>query len=99
MPYFQYKRLCTLCVSSSWLSPSAGKDNALALAKSNATLRRTDLSCELVGSLAFGWLYSNVGVTAAVASATFLAVVLLPLQMYCILWVREAGGRLSSKQH
>lgn len=51
-------------------------------------LRRTDLTCELVGSLAFGWLYTTAGVMVSVAAATMLAVVFLPMQLYCIFWVR-----------
>lgn len=65
----------------------AGKENAYALAKSNAMLRRTDLTCELVGSVAFGWLYSHLGSSVAVASATVLAVVMLPAQLACIYWI------------
>ena len=63
---------------------TAGKDNAYALASSNAMLRRTDLSCELVGSLAFGWLYTTAGLSVSIAFATFLAAVLLPAQILSI---------------
>jgi iron-regulated transporter 1 len=76
-----------LVIERDWVTQLAGKDNALALARSNAMLRRTDLTCELVGSLAFGWLYSTAGITISVASATFLAVSMLPIQIACIYWV------------
>ena len=65
----------------------AGKENAYALARSNAMLRRTDLTCELIGSVAFGWLYSHLGSSVAVASTTILAVVMLPAQLACIYWI------------
>ena len=76
--------LSELAIERDWVTQLSGKENALALASSNAMLRRTDLSCELVGSLAFGWLYSTAGLAISVASATFLAAVLLPAQLLSI---------------
>jgi Ferroportin1 (FPN1) len=76
--------LSELAIERDWVTQLSGKENALALASSNAMLRRTDLSCELVGSLAFGWLYSTAGLAISVASATFLALVLLPAQLLSI---------------
>jgi hypothetical protein len=73
-----------LAIERDWVTQLSGKENALALASSNAKLRRTDLSCELVGSLAFGWLYTTAGLAVSVAAATFLAALLLPLQMLSI---------------
>lgn len=82
------ERLTAICaelaIERDWVTQLSGKDNALALASSNAMLRRTDLSCELVGSLAFGWLYTTAGLAVSVASATFLAALLLPAQLYSI---------------
>jgi len=77
-----------LAIERDWVTQLSGKDNASALAKSNAMLRRTDLTCEFVGSLAFGWLYTKAGVAASVATATMLATTILPIQLYCIIWVR-----------
>ncbi|KAG7670516.1 putative Solute carrier family 40 member 2, chloroplastic [Nannochloris sp. 'desiccata'] len=76
--------LSELAIERDWVTQLSGKDNALALASSNAMLRRTDLSCELVGSLAFGWLYSTAGLAISVACATFLALILLPAQLLSI---------------
>jgi len=76
--------LSELAIERDWVTQLSGKDNALALASSNAMLRRTDLSCELVGSLAFGWLYTTAGLAISVASATFLALILLPAQLLSI---------------
>jgi len=73
--------LSELAIERDWVTQLSGKDNALALASSNAMLRRIDLSCELVGSLTFGWLYSKAGLTISVASATVLALILLPAQL------------------
>ena len=90
------ERLTAICselaIERDWVTQLSGKDNALALATSNAMLRRTDLSCELVGSLAFGWLYTTVGMAGAVASATFLAALLLPAQLLSIFTVRYFFG-------
>jgi iron-regulated transporter 1 len=76
--------LSELAIERDWVTQLSGKDNALALASSNAMLRRTDLSCELVGSLAFGWLYSTAGLFISVAAATFLALISLPAQLISI---------------
>ena len=82
------ERLTAICselvIERDWVTQLSGKDNAFALASSNAMLRRTDLMCELVGSLAFGWLYSGLGLSVSVASATFLAAALLPAQLLSI---------------
>ena len=87
------ERLTAICaelaIERDWVTQLSGKDNALALATSNAMLRRTDLSCELVGSLAFGWLYTTAGMAVSVAAATFLAALLLPAQLYSIFSVRH----------
>lgn len=73
-----------LAIERDWVTQLSGKDNSGALAMSNAILRRSDLTCELIGSLAFGWLYSTAGVSIAVSSAVLLSVVFLPIQLYCI---------------
>lgn len=39
----------------------------MALARSNAYLRRTDLFTELVGAFVFGWIYSKGGLAASMA--------------------------------
>ena len=62
----------------------AGKHNVLALATSNAYLRRTDLLCEFLGSLAFGWIYSHGGLPASMAATAALAAVAVPLQLLFI---------------
>ena len=72
---------------------SAGKGNTRALAKSNAMLRRTDLGCELVGSLLFGTMYSRVGLVPAVWVTAGLAVAFLPVQLAFIYKVRGTGSR------
>jgi hypothetical protein len=83
--------LSELAIERDWVTQLAGKDNDLALARSNATLRRTDLVCEALGALAFGALYSTFGVAFAVAAATLMTSIMVPLQIYCITWIaREA---------
>jgi hypothetical protein len=73
-----------LAVERDWVTQLAGKDNSLALASSNARLRRLDLACELLGSLGFGWLYTTAGLAMSVAAATLLAVIFVPMQLYCV---------------
>ena len=61
----------------------AGKKNDLALATSNSTLRRMDLSCELVGSVSFGYLYSIFG-TPSILLTTALSILICPFLLYLI---------------
>ena len=53
----------------------------MALARSNANLRRTDLVCELVGALVFGYVYSRGGLTASMAFTAVLAAGAAPMQV------------------
>lgn len=55
-----------------------------ALAESNATLKRTDLVCELFGSLLFGWVYSQTGLSFSVALTSIVALAALPFQLHSI---------------
>lgn len=79
--------LSELAIERDWVTQLSGKDNDVALATSNAILRRGDLVCEAIGALTFGWLYSTAGVAEAVAIAVLLAAVAVPLQLYCIVFI------------
>lgn len=84
-------KVCYTC-SNSPPALRAGKHNRQALAQSNATLKRTDLVCELVGSLAFGWAYSQAGMLAAVGLTSAVAVAALPAQWVAIYRVSQGPG-------
>jgi iron-regulated transporter 1 len=73
-----------LAIERDWVTQLAGKQNMLALARSNAYLRRTDLLTELVGALAFGWIYSRAGCAAAMAFTGLLAAAAAPAQLLFI---------------
>lgn len=69
-----------------------GKENNNALATANAQLRRTDVTCELIGSLAFGWIYSRTGLAYSITASTLIATLLVPLEIICVFWVRKHAG-------
>lgn len=73
-----------LAIERDWVAQLVGREKASVLAKSNALLRRTDLSCELLGAIFFGYLYATFGLVPSVASAAVLAAVFTPLQLLCI---------------
>jgi hypothetical protein len=77
-----------LAIERDWVSQLAGKENDLALASANAKLRRSDVSTELLGSLAFGWLYSKFGLAYSITAATLLAIAIVPMEVICVFWVR-----------
>jgi hypothetical protein len=85
-------RTCHALYSTSCLLPCAGKQNAQALSTCNANLKRTDLMCELVGSLVFGWVYSRAGMLSSVALTSLVAGLALPLQFLSIYKVRLHSG-------
>lgn len=80
-----------------WVTQLSGKDNAVVLARSNATLRRTDLGCELIGSLAFGWLYSQAGLAASLGAMILVTAVSLPIEGYLIWKVNLFGGKVGER--
>lgn len=63
---------------------AAGKQNVVALARSNAYLRRTDLLCELIGAVIFGWIYSKGGLPASMAFTAAMSALAAPLQLFFI---------------
>lgn len=73
-----------LAIERDWVTQLAGKQNVTALARSNAYLRRTDLLCELVGAVVFGWVYSRGGLPASMAFTAVLAALAGPLQLLFI---------------
>jgi iron-regulated transporter 1 len=73
-----------LSIERDWVTQLAGRDNATVLSKSNAMLRRTDLTCELLGAIAFGWIYSAGGLMMSAIATTVLAVAFAPLQLLCL---------------
>lgn len=81
--------LSELAIERDWVTQLSGRDNDIALATSNAILRRGDLVCEAIGAMAFGWLYSCSGLVAAVAVTVILAAVAVPLQLYFILFIAK----------
>lgn len=73
-------------------APSAGKHNVSALATANCYTKRTDLACELVGSLLFGWLFSRAGMVPCLALTGVVCLAALPLQTLTILQVGRRRG-------
>lgn len=73
-----------LAIERDWVTQLAGRDNATVLSKCNAMLRRTDLTCELLGAIAFGWIYSAGGMMMSAIATTVLAVAFAPLQLLCV---------------
>ncbi|KAL4440206.1 hypothetical protein ABPG75_003207 [Micractinium tetrahymenae] len=73
-----------LAIERDWVTQLAGKQNVGALARSNAYLRRTDLLCELIGAVIFGWVYSKGGLPASMAFTAVMAAVAAPLQLLFI---------------
>lgn len=53
----------------------------MALAASNARLRRMDLLSELLGTLAFGWCVTKHGVALTLALLTIATCGALPLEL------------------
>ena len=66
----------------------AGQDNPSALAASNAKLRQTDLVSELLGTLAFGWASTHLGMSTALAVLTSITFLGLPLQLFFLRQVK-----------
>jgi len=76
----------------------AGKDNPAALAASNAKLRQTDLVSELLGTLAFGWGSSQLGMSRTLGVLTTVTFLALPLELFCLRRVRsQPFNRRSSR--
>lgn len=73
-----------LAIERDWVTQLAGKQNVVALARSNAYLRRTDLLCELIGAVIFGWIYSKGGLPASMAFTAAMSALAAPLQLFFI---------------
>ncbi|GAB4814211.1 hypothetical protein N2152v2_001257 [Parachlorella kessleri] len=87
--------LSEMLIERDWVPQIAGKHNAQALSSCNANLKRTDLVCELVGSLAFGWVYSQAGMLVSMAMVSLVAVVALSMQFHSIYKIaQQAPGAM-----
>ncbi|KAK1934591.1 Solute carrier family 40 member 1 [Phytophthora citrophthora] len=65
----------TLGIERDWVVVIAGKDNSAALAKLNTTMRRIDLSCNILGPMAFGFIVDFAGSEATTRAMVGAAVV------------------------
>ncbi|KAG2776777.1 hypothetical protein JG687_00015063 [Phytophthora cactorum] len=65
----------TLGIERDWVVVIAGPDNSTALAKLNTTMRRIDLSCNILGPMAFGFIVDFAGGDATTRAMVGAAVV------------------------
>ncbi|KAL4161220.1 hypothetical protein PRNP1_001775 [Phytophthora ramorum] len=65
----------TLGIERDWVVVIAGADNSTALAKLNTTMRRIDLSCNILGPMAFGFIVDFAGSDATTRAMVGAAVV------------------------
>ncbi|KAE9326139.1 hypothetical protein PF008_g16721 [Phytophthora fragariae] len=65
----------TLGIERDWVVVIAGADNSAALAKLNTTMRRIDLSCNILGPMAFGFIVDFAGSDATTRAMVGAAVV------------------------
>ncbi|KAL3663979.1 hypothetical protein V7S43_010866 [Phytophthora oleae] len=65
----------TLGIERDWVVVIAGRDNSTALAKLNTTMRRIDLSCNILGPMAFGFIVDFAGSEATTRAMVGAAVV------------------------
>ncbi|KUG01533.1 Solute carrier family 40 member 1 [Phytophthora nicotianae] len=65
----------TLGIERDWVVVIAGPDNSTALAKLNTTMRRIDLSCNILGPMAFGFIVDFTGGDATTRAMVGAAVV------------------------
>ncbi|KAG7383675.1 hypothetical protein PHYPSEUDO_003479 [Phytophthora pseudosyringae] len=78
----------TLGIERDWVVVIAGRDNSTELAKLNTTMRRIDLSCNILGPMAFGFIVDFAGSDATTRAMVGAAVVGLwnlistPLEYY-----------------
>ncbi|OWZ04664.1 Ferroportin transmembrane protein, partial [Phytophthora megakarya] len=78
----------TLGIERDWVVVIAGPDNSTGLAKLNTTMRRIDLSCNILGPMAFGFIVDFAGSDATTRATVGAAVVGLwnlistPLEYY-----------------
>lgn len=78
----------TLGIERDWVVVIAGVDNSAELAKLNTTMRRIDLSCNILGPMAFGFIVDFAGNDATTRAMVGAAVVGLwnlistPLEYY-----------------
>ncbi|GMF23261.1 unnamed protein product [Phytophthora lilii] len=78
----------TLGIERDWVVVIAGSDNSTELAKLNTTMRRIDLSCNILGPMAFGFIVDFAGSDATTRAMVGAAVVGLwnlistPLEYY-----------------
>ena len=63
---------------------STGKNNHLALAASNATLRRCDLMSELLGTFLFGYCVTQKGAAFTLGLLTICTACALPLELWYV---------------
>jgi len=67
---------------------NAGQENNSALTNSNSMLRRMDLICEFLGTVAFGWLYCSIGGTPSLILTTVMTIIVCPLLVSLVFLVR-----------
>ncbi|KAF4033684.1 Ferroportin1 (FPN1) [Phytophthora infestans] len=65
----------TLGIERDWVVVIAGPDNSTGLAKLNTTMRRIDLSCNILGPMAFGFIVDFAGGDATTRAMVGAAVV------------------------
>lgn len=68
----------------------------MALAASNAWLRRMDLLSELLGTFAFGWCATQHGVSVTLGLLTAATFGALPLELWYVQRVSARGEILTS---
>ncbi|OWY92155.1 Ferroportin transmembrane protein, partial [Phytophthora megakarya] len=78
----------TLGIERDWVVVIAGPDNSAGLAKLNTTMRRIDLSCKILGPMAFGFIVDFAGndvTTRAMIGAAVVGLwnlISMPLEYY-----------------
>jgi len=81
-----------------WLVQLAGREDQAALAEVNATVRRLDLACEIIGPLVFGVVLASFGPLSAMGMCALGAALILPMQIALLVGARAFAGPLLTRK-
>ncbi|BDA44279.1 Solute carrier family 40 member 3, chloroplastic [Coccomyxa sp. Obi] len=83
-----------IAIERDWITQLSGKTNPEALSTSNAILRRMDMLSEMVGTLCFGWCFTQLGAAKTLTTLITFAALSLPAMLCLIDRVAEATPRV-----